>query len=130
MSYPIVGAVLLGLLTGSPPYERTSAEFVVAGEASRSCGEYIKAIDAERAAQPPNPIAGMRYTALYAVFVAVTDGFLTGINYVDRDRSQVGRVSDAPARMTWLEGYCKANPSVGFIQALEYLRIELIKQGT
>ena len=130
MSYSVVGTLVLSLLAGSPGYERSSADFLVAGEASRSCGEYIQAIKAERTARPPDAVPGMRYTALYAVFVAVTDGFLTGINYVDRERTQLGRVSDAQSRMTWLEDYCKTNPSVGFVQALEYLRIELIKNGT
>jgi hypothetical protein len=130
MSYLVVGAVVVSLFAGSLGYERTSSEFVVAGEASRSCGEYIEAIKAERTARPPDAVPGMRYTALYAIFVAVTDGFLTGINYVDRERAQLGKVSDAHSRMTWLEGYCKTNPSAGFIEALQFLRIELIKKGT
>jgi hypothetical protein len=130
MSYPVVGALVVALFAGNPYYQQTSTEFVVAGDASRSCGEYIQAIKAERSARPRDAAAGIRYTALYAVFVAVTDGFLTGINYVDRERAQLGKASDAQSRMAWLEGYCKTNPSAGFIEALEYLRIELIKNGT
>lgn len=130
MSFPVVGAFVFSLLTGAQLFERTSTEFVVAGEAARSCGEYVKAVQAERMARPPDAPPGVRYTALYAVFAAVTDGFLTGINYVDREQPQLGKVSDAPSRMTWLEGYCETHPTAGFVEALQYLRIELIKQGT
>jgi len=130
MSFPVVGALVVSLLTGSPLYQQTSTEFVVAGEASRSCGEYVQAVKAERAARPPDAVPGVRYTALYAVFVAVTDGFLTGINYVDREQTQLGKVSDAQTRMTWLENYCKTNPSAAFVEGLQYLRLELIKKGT
>jgi hypothetical protein len=134
MSYPVVGALVVSLFANSPLYsplaKQTGAEFVVNGEASRSCGEYIQALNAERAARPPDAVPGVRYTALYAVFVAVTDGFLTGVNYVDREQPQLGKLSDAQSRMTWLENYCKANPSARFVDGLEYLRLELIKNGT
>ena len=130
MSYPVVVGLVFTLVTGSPFYEHTGTGFVVNGDASRSCGEYIQAVKAERTARPADALAGMRYTALYAVFIAVTDGFLTGINYIDRDRSQLGRVSDAQSRMRWLEDYCKTNPSAGFIEALQNLRIELIEKGS
>jgi hypothetical protein len=129
MSFQIVGGLLLGLVAGSPLYEQSSG-FVVTGEAARSCSEYVQSANAERAARPPDATPGVRYTALYVIFVAVTDGFLTGINYVDRERPQLGTLSDAPSRMTWLENYCKTNPSARFVEALEYLRLELIKQGT
>jgi len=139
MSNPVAGVLVAALFSASPMtpppmqpsgIQLSGAEFVVAGEASRSCGEYIQAIKAEQAAQPPDAVPGIRYTALYAVFAAVTDGFLTGINYVDRDSTQLGQASDAQTRMTWLEGYCKTNPKAAFVEALEYLRIELIKKGT
>jgi len=135
MSYPVAGLVVAALFTASPlpapgpKVQPASTEFLVAGEASRSCGEYIQAIEAEHAARPPDAVPGIRYTALYAVFAAVTDGFLTGANYVDRDRAQLGRASDAKTRMTWLQGYCQTNPRAPFVEALEYLRIELIKKG-
>jgi hypothetical protein len=111
-------------------YEHTSSGFVVAGEAGRSCKQYLEAVGAERAARPPDASPGVRYTALYVIFVGVTDGFLTGINYVDRQRPQLGQLSDAPSRMVWLEDYCKSHPSANFIEALQYLRLELIKDGT
>ena len=123
MSYPIVGAMVFSILTGSQLFEPVSSEFVVNGEASRSCREYVQAIKAERAARPPDAVPDRRYTALYAVFVAVTDGFLTGVNYVDRDQPQLGKVSDAKSRMAWLENYCETNPSATFVEALQYLLI-------
>jgi hypothetical protein len=130
MSYLAVGALGLSLVAGSPLYQQSGTGFVVAGEAARSCGQYIQAVKAEAAARPPNPVPGMRYTALYVIFVGVTDGFLTGVNYVDRERSQLGQLSDAHSRMTWLANYCEAHPSAEFIEALQYLRLELIKKGT
>jgi hypothetical protein len=134
MSYPMVGAMIASLFAYSPLYsplaKQTGAEFVVNGEASRSCGEYIQALNAERNARPPDALPGVRYTALFAVFVAVTDGFLTGVNYVDREQPQLGKYSDAQSRMVWLENYCKTNPSARFVDGLEYLRLELIKNGT
>jgi hypothetical protein len=111
-------------------FEKAGASFVVAGEASRSCQQYLQAAEAERAARPPDATPGMRYTSLYVIFVGVTDGFLTGINYVDQDRPQLGALSDAHSRMTWLENYCKAHQSAPFVEALQYLRLELIKNGT
>jgi hypothetical protein len=134
MSFPVVGAFVAALFMNSPLYsplyKQAGAEFVVNGEASRSCGEYIQALNAERTARPPDASPGVRYTAMYAVFVAVTDGFLTGVNYVDREQAQLGKLSDAQSRMTWLENYCKANPSAKFVEGLEFLRLELIKNGT
>ena len=130
MSYPVIGAAVFSLLMGTPMFERTSTEFVVVGDAGRSCGEYIQAVKAETRARPATPAPGMRYTALYAVFIAVTDGFVTGLNYVDRDRPQLAKIADEQTRMTWLEGYCETNRSVPFIEALQYLRLEMIKKGT
>ena len=130
MSYLTVGALGMSLIAGSPLYQQTGTGFVVAGEAARSCGQYIQAAKAEEAARPKDPVPGMRYTALYVIFVGVTDGFLTGINYVDREHSQLGQLSDAHSRMAWLENYCEAHPSAEFIEALQYLRLELIKKGT
>jgi hypothetical protein len=130
MSYSLVGGLVFALVTGSPLYEHTGTAIVVNGDASRSCREYIQAVKAERMTRPADASPGIRYTALYAVFIAVTDGFLTGINYIDHDRSQLGKISDAESRMTWLEGYCKTNPSAGFFEALQYLRIELIEKGS
>jgi len=120
----------MSLFAGSSLYEHANSGFVVAGEAGRSCGQYIQAADAERAARPADAVPGMRYTALYVIFVGVTDGFLTGVNYIDRERSQLGKLSDAHSRMTWLEDYCKTHPAASFIEALQYLRIELMKGGT
>ncbi len=129
MSYPIVGAMVFSILAGSPLYEPATSEFVVAGEASRSCHEYVQAIKAERAARPPDAVPDRRYTALFAVFVAVTDGFLTGVNYVAQEQPQLGKVSDAKSRMAWLENYCETNPSATFVEALQYLRLDLMKKG-
>jgi hypothetical protein len=130
MSYLAVGALGLSLAAGAPLYQQSGSGFVVAGEAARSCGQYIQAVKAEEEARPPNPTPGMRYTALYVIFVGVTDGFLTGVNYVDREGPQLGQLSDAHSRMTWLANYCEAHPTAGFIEALQYLRLELIKKGT
>jgi hypothetical protein len=130
MSYLAVGALGVSLLAGTPMIAKTNTGFVVAGEASRSCRQYLQAAEAERAARPPDPTPGMRYTSLYVIFVGVTDGFLTGVNYVDQQRPQLGSASDADSRMTWLENYCKDHPGAGFIEALQYLRLELIKNGT
>ena len=130
MSFLTIGALGMSLFAGSSLYEHANSGFVVAGEAGRSCGQYIQAADAERAARPADAVPGMRYTALYVIFVGVTDGFLTGVNYIDRERSQLGKLSDAHSRMTWLEDYCKTHPAASFIEALQYLRIELMKGGT
>jgi len=111
-------------------YQPASSGFVVAGEAGRSCSQYLQAVDAERAARPADAAPGVRYTALYVIFVGVTDGFLTGVNYVDRERQQLARLSEAHSRMTWLENYCKDHPTASFIEALQFLRLELIKDGT
>jgi hypothetical protein len=130
MSYLAVGALGMSLLAGSPMYRQAASGFVVDGEASRSCGQYLEAVKAEDAARPPDADPGKRYTALYVIFVGVTDGFLTGVNYVDRQGSQLGQSSDAQSRMAWLADYCQAHPQAPFIEALQYLRLELIKKGT
>jgi hypothetical protein len=130
MSYLAVGVLGMSLLAGSPMYHQAASGFVVDGEAARTCGQYLDAVKAEDAARPPDADPGKRYTALYVIFVGVTDGFLTGVNYIDRDRSQLGQNSDAHSRMTWLADYCQTHPSAPFIEALQYLRLELIKKGT
>lgn len=130
MSYLTVGALGMSLLAGSPLYQKAATGFVVDGEAARSCNQYLEAVKAEDAARPPDADPGKRYTALYVIFVGVTDGFLTGVNYIDRERSQLGQQSDAHSRMTWLAGYCEAHPQAPFVEALQYLRLELIKKGT
>jgi hypothetical protein len=130
MSYLTLGALGISLLAVPQLYHHTGSGFLVTGEAGRSCGQYLEAANAERAARPPNPVPGMRYTAQYVIFVGVTDGFLTGINYVDQERPQLGTLSDANTRMAWLENYCKAHSSAGFVEALQYLRLELIQHGT
>jgi hypothetical protein len=130
MSFLTAGALGLSLLAGSPLYQPAAGGFLVDGEAARSCTQYLQAVDAERAARPPDADPAKRYTAQYVIFIGVTDGFLTGINYVDRGHPQLGSLFDAHSRMVWLENYCKNNPSAGFIEALQYLRLELIANGT
>jgi hypothetical protein len=93
---------------------------VVFSTGTKSCGEYLRAAEAERKARPVHPEANSIYSMDYLDFASYADGFLTGANM--SPMSTAGGNTDLWGRIAWLDDYCRRNPLEMYINALANLR--------
>ena len=90
------------------------------------CGDFLQAMDGERAARiqnpPPRDLPGYTssFTEDYRSFVYFADGFLTGANYVSE--VSVGAHTAPWSRALWLENYCRGHPLADFTAAVIELK--------
>ncbi len=99
------------------------------GEGNASCGEFLVELDGERRARPPTARPTQIYNPGYGKYAYYADGFLTGANIWDFAHPMVGKTSEVPARMIWLENWCRANPLEFWTTALIALRVYLRDNG-
>jgi hypothetical protein len=92
----------------------------VLGTGNKSCGEYLRAAEAERKARPVHPEANSIYSMDFLDFASYADGFLSGANMMNP--MTAGGNTDLWGRMAWLEDYCRRNPLEMYINALANLR--------
>jgi hypothetical protein len=107
--------------------QASGREYVIWGQGSASCGEYVQAADAERKERPANAKPDTVYDRNYQAFVGFADGYLSGVNAVLSD-GMVGKHSDHAGRMAWLENYCRAHPLSQYVEAVGSLWDDLSKE--
>ena len=122
-------ALLLAVFAASIPAKAAEVHpkesFTGMGVGMLSCDQYLQAVEGEKKARPLNPDPDRTYSEEYSAFVGFADGFLTGANFADATRRDVGKGTDRAGRMVWLENTCRANPTSSFANLvanlLEYL---------
>lgn len=112
----------------------TTIEYYPVGFGTKSCGEYLRAADAERKALPASPEPKTLYNADFVMFAAYADGWLSGANFMSGayhlpQGSFVGQKSDTDGRMAFLESYCKDHPLNEFADAVSELMMVLVNKN-
>jgi hypothetical protein len=94
------------------------------GEGNRTCDEFIAARQSESAARASRGGAdNVQYTMSYAAIYAFIEGWVTGADlFLPRTYSLFPDGLE-PA-MTWLENYCRQNPSKKLAAALPLLWLD------
>jgi hypothetical protein len=119
--FVVVVSVLCPTLTLSQSY-------VIFGEGTESCGEFLQAAEDERKERQPTALPAL-WNRRYGAFVAFANGFLTGANVWDTTHSELGKGTDVQGRMAWIENYCRAKPLDKFSNAVTGLRSYLRDEG-
>jgi hypothetical protein len=103
---------------------------IVFSTGNKSCGEYLRAAEAERKARPVHPEANSIYSMDYLDFASYADGFLTGANATASSlASTAGQNTDLWGRMVWLEKYYGQNPLQWYVNALGALKRYLVEHN-
>jgi hypothetical protein len=103
--------------------ETEIASHYVLGPGSQSCGEYLRAADAERKARPSDAGLTSFYSMNFVAFVSFAEGFLSSANFMASayhlpQKTNLGQNTDVSGRMAFLEDYCKRNPLKDFVDAV------------
>jgi hypothetical protein len=99
----MVAIVALTVLSGQAWSEGSVVRVFSTG--IKSCGEYLRAAEAERKARPVHLEVNAIYSIDYLDFASYADGYLTGVNMTQAGRA--GQDTDLWGRMAWLEKYCR-----------------------
>jgi hypothetical protein len=107
-----------------PAYAQDLLTAYVFSEGTKSCGEYLKAVEGEQKSRPAHTPDNSIYSNEYLAFAAYADGYLTGENVWLH--TSTGQGTDLFGRLSWLETYCRQNPLTSYVNALAALRLHLV----
>ncbi len=62
--------------------EKKSVSFYTLGVGEKSCGEYLRAADAERKARPSSADPNTLYSINFVAFASFVEGYLTSANFI------------------------------------------------
>ena len=114
--------VVLPVLAGQA---RSEATVYIFSTGSKSCGEYLQAVEAELKARPVHSESNDMYSMDYLSFASYADGYLTRTNVTPA--STAGSSTHLSGRMAWLENYCRQNPLQWYVNALGPLKRYLVE---
>jgi hypothetical protein len=116
---------LLVLAAGSANAQYTSFSL---GDASKSCGTFVEAIERNNLLRQTNDPFGFRDPEA-AALMSWIEGFISGENYMGSSDKLAGQSSDAASRYRWVENYCRGHPLEHLTEAALALRRDLIALG-
>jgi hypothetical protein len=96
------------------------------GEASKSCGTFVEAVERNNLLRQTNDPFGFRDPEA-AALMSWIEGFISGENYVEAKLA--GQRTDPASRYRWVENYCRGHPLDDLTEAALGLRRELIAGG-
>ena len=106
-----------------------SGAFFSLGVGGASCGEFASAKEYNDRLRLPNDPPGSYRDSVYIALLSWVEGFVTGVNYVGPADRLTGSKADGPARIYWLENYCRAHPLDVMLNAALALRSALLAEG-
>ena len=117
------GVALLIVAASSANAQNTSFSL---GEASKSCGTFVEAVERNNLLRQTNDPFGFRDPEA-AALMSWIEGFISGENYVEAKLA--GQRTDPASRYRWVENYCRGHPLDDLTEAALGLRRELIAGG-